>query len=282
MNEPAVIDSHQHCWQLDRPECRWPTPELSAIYRDFGPGDYRREAAPAGVDASVLVQSQPDERDTDYLLSLAEASPGVLGVVGWLDLAAPDAAARVVATAERPGLCGLRPMLEAIERDDWILECARPEALALMAEWGLAFDALIRPRHLGVINVLARRHPELIIVIDHAAKPDIGAGQWRDWHEGLAALAARPNVLCKLSGLVTEMAPGQPLDELAPYARAVLELFGPERVLWGSDWPVLRLAGDFHRWLTLARERVADFDPAAEPAVFADNARRCYRLAGSQ
>lgn len=277
--EPWMIDSHQHCWQLARPECHWPTSELEPIYRDFGPDDYWREAAPAGVAGSVLVQSQPHEDDTDYLLGLAERWPSILGVVGWVDLSDARAPERVSDLAQqRPGLRGLRPMLEAETPDDWILTRARPQALSRMAEAGLVFDALIRTEQLPVIEQLAKRHPDLTLVIDHAAKPAIGDGQWWDWLDGLSVLAAHPQVHCKLSGLLTEMGPGQSARDVVPYIEAILRLFGPERVLWGSDWPVLRLAGDYRDWLKRARDCVAPYGPGAEQAVFRDNARRVYRL----
>lgn len=275
----GIIDAHQHCWQLARPECSWPTPDLRAIYRDFGPQDFWREAAPRGVVGSVLVQSQPNEADTDYLLTLAERWPSILGVVGWTDLTREAAPGRIRALAQNPWLKGLRPMLQALPEDDWILHRANPDALSAMAVQGLVFDALVCPRHLPVLLELARRHPDLTIVIDHGAKPDIARGGLSGWQQGLKALASCPRVYCKLSGLVIELAPGQPWEELLPYLDSVLEIFGPERVLWGSDWPVLNLAGDYSRWLTLAWHRVNAGTPGQEVAVFRDNARAAYGLA---
>lgn len=273
-----IIDAHQHCWQLRRPECRWPTPELAAIHRDFTPEDFRAETRPLGVTGSVLVQSQPHMGDTHYLLELAAAYPHILGVVGWVDLSAAGAPQQIAALAGKRELCGLRPMLQNLAPDDWILSRARPEALEAMSAHRLVFDALIDARHLPVIDALARRHPDLSIVLDHAAKPAIGEGEWRRWRDGLALLAGHDNIACKLSGLVTEMAPGQPWDDALRYVVELLALFGPGRVLWGSDWPVLNLAGDYRRWLAFSRTVVARYCPDREQAIFADNARRWYRL----
>lgn len=278
MSESGVIDAHQHCWQLDRPECRWPTPGLKPLYRDFTPDDFWAEASPCGVSGSILVQSQPHLDDTRYLLSLAARDPRILGVVGWVDLSAPDAVGTVHELADNPRLRGIRPMLQDLEEDDWILNRARPEALQALAERKLVFDALVTPRHLTVIAELARRHPSLTIVLDHGGKPDIAGGEMETWEQGLTALAARPNVVCKLSGLFTEMAPEQPANEVDGYIDRILTYFGSERVMWGSDWPVLTLAGHYADWLARARERVRLRFPALESALFRDNARAVYRL----
>lgn len=280
MNGFGIVDAHQHCWQLDRAECVWPSPALSAIYRDFGPDDFWREASPCGVSSSVLIQSQADEADTDYLLSLAEQWPAMAGVVGWTDLSAPDAASRVRALARLPRLCGLRPMLETLTEDDWILQRAQPTALAAMAEQGLVFDALVHSRHLPVLMRLVEDHPGLTVVLDHAAKPNVAEGEFECWRHGLLRLARYPSVHCKLSGLLTELAPCQPWEHLTPYVETIVEAFGPERLLWGSDWPVLKQAGDYARWLALAWQQVQRLLPGQESKVFRDNARRLYCLTG--
>ncbi|WP_036186319.1 amidohydrolase family protein [Marinimicrobium agarilyticum] len=278
MSDVGIIDAHQHLWQLGRPECRWPTPALKPLYRDFTPEDFWAEASPCGVVGSVLVQSQPHPDDTRYLLTLAEHDPRILGVVGWVDLSAPAAAQAVHELADEPWLCGIRPMLQDLDEADWILRRARPEALEAMAERQLVFDALVTPIHLPVIDELARRHPSLRIVVDHGGKPAIGRGETGSWERGLAVLARRPNVLCKLSGLATEMAPEQPVEAMDAYIDRILDLFGAERVLWGSDWPVLTLTTRYSDWLERARERIRWRAPALEAALFRNNALEIYRL----
>lgn len=274
----AIIDAHQHCWQLGQHDCTWPTPEFEAIYRDFSPPDFAAEALALGVTGSVLVQSQESLADTRYLLQQAAEHPHILGVVGWVDLASADALEQIPALATDRHLKGLRPMLQNLIEDDWIVSRALPEALATMSDCQLSFDALVYSRHLPGIKTLAERHPQLPIVLDHAAKPAIGKGEWQYWRQGLATLASHPNVCCKLSGLITEMAPRQHWQALLAYIREILTLFGPERVLWGSDWPVLQLAGDYDRWLSYSWQAVQQFSPGCEEAVFADNARRFYCL----
>lgn len=273
-----VIDAHHHCWQLSRPECTWPTPELSAIHRDFSPDDWRTEAKPHGVAGSVLVQSQPDRRDTDYLLALAEQYESVLGVVGWVDMKAPNAPAQIRALARHPKLCGLRPMLQAIEDDAWIDDLALDPAVEAMVEVGLCFDALVYTRHLPYLRRFAQRHPDLTVVLDHAAKPPIASGQFDQWRNEMVLLTALPNSYCKLSGLLTEAKSGQSVEDLWPWVKCLFAEFGPERLLWGSDWPVLNLAGDYAGWVDMTRQLLAPLSDSERAAIWGGTARRVYRL----
>jgi L-fuconolactonase len=269
-----MIDAHQHVWQLGRNGHAWPTEAEGPIFRDYGLADFRAQALQLGVSGTVLVQSQPDARDTAWLLGLAEAEDLVAGVVGWADLSAPDAPTQIAALAAHPKLKALRPMVQDLAADRYDDPALRA-AFAAMIEHGLRLDALVRVRHLASLDRLAARFPQLPIVIDHAAKPRIDAeGGYSEWHAAIAPLAARANVFCKLSGLLTECG-GAPPEAVEPYARAILELFGPERTLWGSDWPVLELAGSYREWLSLAQSCV----PAdAQEDVFGGSAARFYGL----
>ena len=270
-----MIDAHQHFWRIT--DCAWPTPDLAAIHRDFGPADLKAIGEPLGLTGSVLVQSQPSDSDTDWLLELAVAEPLVLAVVGWTDLAAPDAAARIAELAARPKLRGLRPMLQSLA-DGWILDPALEPAIAAMIVHALSFDALVLPRHLPCLLTFARRWPDLRIVIDHGGKPAIATDSLDPWRADIAALAALPNVFCKLSGLLTEASNDQPLEALAPYVAHLVEAFGPSRLMWGSDWPVLNLAGDYAGWFALARRLSGLTQPDDLAALFGETARRFYRL----
>lgn len=272
-----MIDAHQHIWSLGRNGCTWPTATEGPIYRDFGLAEFRAEAAPHGVTRTVLVQSQEDERDTDWLLRTGEDAPEVAAVVGWADLAASDAPERVATLGARPKLRGLRPMVQD-RGADWYDDPALAAGFAAMAEQGLCLDGLVRVPHLAALERLARRMPELPIVIDHAAKPRIGAaGGYAEWHSAIAPLAERSNVFCKFSGLLTECA-GAPAEAIEPYARAIIDMFGAERVMWGSDWPVLELAATYADWLGLARSLV----PASmQEDVFVRTAMRFYGVGGA-
>jgi L-fuconolactonase len=285
----VLIDAHQHFWRLADREGQWPPPSLAEIHRDFLPEDLAPLLASSGVVGTVLVQSLPTRADTDFLLALAERHPFVLGVVGWVDLAADDAPAQIAELARNPRLKGLRPMLQDLPDDDWIDDPALGPAIEAMVEHGLTFDALVLPRHLPALGRFAARHPRLPVVIDHAAKPLIARGLIEPWLSHLNALAGLRHVHCKLSGLPTEAGPrAQPEeigddrgdDRYVPYVEAVLTMFGPRRVMWGSDWPVLNLAGSYGAWLGTCQRlcRRHSLGPDALRGVFGDNARAFYRL----
>ncbi|TRL35362.1 amidohydrolase family protein [Rhizobium straminoryzae] len=268
------IDAHQHFWRLaDRPG-QWPPPELAPIYRDFAPEDLLPLMAACGIDGTVLVQTMESAADTDFMLDLSERHAFIRGVVGWTDLKAADAPAAIENLTGHRKLKGLRPMLQGLAEEDWIVDPALAPAVEAMVAADLAFDALIFPKHLPHLLTLARRHPALRIVIDHGAKPLIAEGHFSTWRQDMAALAALPQICVKLSGLLTEAGDQKP-QAVRPYAETLLELFGSERVMWGSDWPVVRLAGDYQGWFEQARAIVPQADHAA---VFGANAARFYRL----
>lgn len=293
-----IIDAHQHCWLLKRPECAWPTPDLVPIFRDFGPEDWQAEANRQGVHGSILVQSQADRRDTDYLMGLASQHHWILGVVGWVDLKAPDAPERIRELARSSKLCGLRPMLQAIEDDSWIDDPALDPAVEAMIDSDLCFDALVYARHLPYLERFARRHPSLTVVVDHAAKPPIASGDRSEWPAQMARLASLPNIYCKLSGLLTEAKVGsspsadQSLDrsvleedalensfeQLRPWVSDLLAWFGPGRLLWGSDWPLVNLVSDYASWVELTEQLLVSLSEHERTAIWGENARRIYGL----
>ena len=273
-----MIDAHFHIWRLDRADYGWLTPALGAIHRDVSLDDWRRVCAGSGITAGVLVQAAPTEAETRFLLDQARDATDVLGVVGWVDLLAADAAHRIRALAADPKLVGLRPMLQDLPDPDWILQDRLAPALDAVQAAGLTFDALIKPVHVPCMLALAARFPGLRIVVDHGAKPAIAAGQWDDWAAAMRDLAGVPQVFCKLSGLWTEAATGAPTAVLHPYMRHLLDCFGPQRLLWGSDWPVLELAGDYPAWHAAALSAVPPEDRAQ---VFGATALRAYRIASA-
>lgn len=273
------IDAHQHFWRIGQDDCAWPTPDLAPIYRDFTPGDLGPVAASVGVEGTVLVQSQPSDRDTDALCALAARTPLVKAVVAWADLSAPGAVKRLEALSARPKVRGVRPMLQSLADDEWISRPALSGALRAMAEIGLSFDALVFQRHLPALLHVAERHPALRIVIDHGAKPPIRARETQPWWNLIKALAEHPNVYCKLSGLLTEAQPSDRDTELAPYAETILEAFGPSRVMWGSDWPVLLLAGTYAGWFDQANRLALGAGVTDTDALFGATACEFYRIA---
>jgi L-fuconolactonase len=272
------IDAHQHFWRLAARGGGWPPAELAAIHRDFLAHDLAPLLRAHGVDGTVLVQSLPSVADTQFLLEIAQAEPFVLGVVGWVDLKGADAAQQIALLAADGKLKGLRPMLQDLADDGWIDDPALDAAIDAMLRCGLTFDALVLPRHLPSLLAFARRHPQLPIVIDHAAKPPIARGEIDAWAADLGQLAALPQVLCKLSGLVTEAGPAWTPADLAPYAAFVLKAFGHERVIWGSDWPVVNLASDYAGWLDASARLLQGLTEPERARVMGLNAIDFYGL----
>jgi L-fuconolactonase len=270
------VDSHHHVWRLDRGDYGWLTPDLP-IHRDYGLQDLRPLLG--DIKATVLVQAAPTEAETHFLLRTARDSGGLVrGVVGWVDLAATDWPARIEALAGDTLLKGLRPMLHDIPDTAWILRPELQPALGEIAARGLVFDALVRPPHLPVVLELARRHPALRIVIDHAAKPEIAAGRMQPWADDIARVARETQAVCKLSGLVTEAATDWRVADLQPYVAHLLDVFGPQRLMWGSDWPVVNLAGGYRRWCDATLELLRHLPDAARDAVLGGTATTVYGL----
>lgn len=270
------IDAHQHFWSLARGDYGWLTPALGVIHRDFGPADLAPLLAVHDIERSILVQAAPTEAETAYLLDIAEKTPFVAGVVGWTDFDAPDVAERIASLAADPLLVGLRPMVQDIADDSWL---ARPEltsAFEAMIANGLVFDALLKPRHIAAMLTVLERHPDLACVIDHGAKPDLVSGDLAGWRTGITALAADPRVTCKLSGLVTEAGPDWTLETLRPVVEHLLATFGPERLIFGSDWPVVTLRASYAQWVEAAETLLAGLTEAQRIGVFGGNAAKLY------
>ncbi|MDB5860536.1 MAG: amidohydrolase [Ramlibacter sp.] len=269
----TMLDAHQHVWTIGRHDYFWLKPGL-AIHRDYALDDLRPLLG--GVTGTVLVQAAPCTEETDFLLAVAQASGGLVrGVVGWVDLAAPAAPDAIAALAARPLVKGVRPMLGFIEETGWILRPELRTALDALERAGLSLDVPARPRHLPLLVELAQRHPALAMVIDHGAKPAIAQGGFAPWAHDIARVARETPAFCKLSGLATEASALWDDEELQPYVEHLLECFGPQRLMWGSDWPVVDLAGGFVRWREACLRMVP---PALQEAVMGETARTFYRL----
>lgn len=274
------IDAHQHFWALGRGDYDWLTPSLEPLYRDYAPENLKPLLDQHNIVGSVVVQAAETVAETLYLLELADAQHWILGVVGWCDFAAHNVAESIEELAKHEKLVGLRPMLQDMAGPDWILGHNQALGLAAMERFNLVLDALIRPHHLSRISIIADRHPDLTIVVDHAAKPDIDAPEaFSFWQHELTEIAKRPNVSCKFSGLVTEAALHAERDQFQPYVDTLFDAFGEDRLLWGSDWPVVNLRTDYNGWIALSEALLASRSDTARSAIYGENAYRIYRLA---
>ena len=284
-NAAVLIDAHHHLWDPAARDYPWMQgSRLDPIRRRYGPDELRRRCASAGVDATVLVQTVSDPSETAEFLATAAASDGLIaGVVGWIDLTGPDvsdglARLRGVRGGER--LVAIRHQVEDEPDPGWLLRDDVIRGLAAVGAAGLAYDLLVRSSQLPAARAVVRRLPDVTFVLDHCAKPAIATGRWEPWAGEIAALAKLPNVACKVSGLVTE-APwdGWEVAAIRPYAEHVLESFGPDRLLFGSDWPVCELAASYDEVLELARALLGPLTPDETALVFGGTATRLYRLA---
>jgi L-fuconolactonase len=275
----AKVDSHQHFWQLSRGDYSWLTPELKVLYQDFLPEQLAPELAAQGVNQTILVQAADTEAETHFLLDLATHTEFVAGVVGWIDMEAPLAITTLENLANNPYFKGIRPMLQDINDVNWILNDKFTPIFEFMVEKQLTFDALIKDIHLSNIYTLATRHPELSIVIDHCAKPDLSTAPSDLWKSRLTSIASCKNVSIKLSGLLTEAPHGQvELELLQPYFEHIMNVFGPDRIMWGSDWPVVNLNGDYNTWVSLTKLLLKNYSFEDKRKIWAGNTREFYHL----
>jgi L-fuconolactonase len=276
----SIVDSHQHFWSLGTPWFDWPTPDLKPIYRDYAPADLRPHIEAAGVSRTVIVQAAPNREETDFILGLANETDFVAGVVGWIDLEQPAHLADLERFASNPKVRGVRPMIQSIPDVDWMLRPTLQPSLAEVERRGLTFDALVKPPHLDALVAFVDRYPNLPVVVDHGAKPEIFRGQdgFDAWAGKIAAVAERPHVFCKLSGLLTEAGERTRPEDLRPFVDHLIDIFGPQRLMWGSDWPVVELAAPYSDWLSQVRGFIARLSDSEQTLILGDVARRFYRL----
>jgi L-fuconolactonase len=252
---------------------------MASLRRDFLPTDLEPLLRQAGFDGCVAVQARQTLEETHWLLDLADAHPFVKGVVGWVDLQSPDARDQLQSFAGRKKLVGIRHIVQGEPDDRFLLRPEFGRGIALLEEFGLAYDILIYPRHLPVAAEFAARFPGQRLVLDHLAKPHIRQGEVREWERGLRALAAAPNVSAKLSGLVTEADWGTWTEaQLRPYLDIAWDAFGPQRLMIGSDWPVCTVAAAYPRTMAAVMDYLGARPPADAAAVLGGNAARFWRL----
>ncbi|WP_127473225.1 amidohydrolase family protein [Microbacterium sulfonylureivorans] len=275
-----VVDTHQHLWMMSERAYDWIVPAYGPLYADFGPEDIADEADAVGISATVLVQAADTYEDTFYMLSVAAREERVKGVVGWVPLDRPgEAEAALDLYAPSPYVKGVRALTHTYEDPRWILRDDVAESISLLAPRGLALDYVATTaEHLELVPELAGRHPDLKIVIDHMAKPDIASGAWEPWATQIRAAAALPNVFIKISGLNTASGAEWTAADWQPYVDHVLEVFTADRTMLGSDWPVIILAGDLTRVWNAQLEVISGRTEAEREAVRWGTAASVYGL----
>ncbi|HEV2452900.1 MAG TPA: amidohydrolase family protein [Verrucomicrobiae bacterium] len=275
------IDCHQHFWKASRGDYHWMGPAVPALCRDYLPPDLQPLLKKNKIDKTILVQAAQTTAETDFLLELAVQYDFIAGVIGWLDMDSPDFPRQLEVYSKKPKFLGIRPMLQDLPDDDWILRPRVIDALKWIADRDMPFEFLTYPRHLPHVLTVLDTVPGLRAVVDHVSKPEIKNRKLDPWRSLMSRVAEHPNVYCKLSGMITEadFKTWTP-DDLRPYVEHVLSCFGVGRVMFGSDWPVCLLAGSYDQVAAALQAVVKPhLDKSGEAALFGENAARFYQLA---
>jgi L-fuconolactonase len=282
MTGPRHVDAHHHFWDPAAADYPWLTDDLAVIRRAFGPDDLEPELAAADVDTTILVQTRSSVDETRDFLRLAQVTPFIGGVIGWADLTTPAVAETIADLRSAPAgdhLVGIRHQVHDERDPEWLLRDDVIDGIRAVGAAGLVYDLLIRPRELPAALALARRLLDVRFIIDHLAKPPIESGDGEPWQKGIAAFADLDHVACKVSGLVTEASwSSWTTSDLRPYVDHALTVFGPTRLVFGSDWPVCLLAASYSEVADAARVTLDSLTPTEQAAVFGGNAIRIYRL----
>ncbi|WP_337267387.1 amidohydrolase family protein [Oryzifoliimicrobium ureilyticus] len=272
-----MLDSHQHFWKLARNDYDWLSPGSGIIYRDFLPEDLRPHMERCGITRTIAVQAAETEAETDFLLQLAEKTDFIAGVVGWLDFDSEGFEARLTHYRGNRFFVGVRPVLQGLPDDDFILRPQVLKNLRVLADAGLPLDILTFPRHLPYVLQALEQTPGLRAVVDHISKPGIAQIQFEPWAGSMAKIAAFPNVFCKVSGMVTEASENWKLEDFRQYVDHIAGLFGPDRLMFGSDWPVCLLAASYAEVVNLARTLLsAHFSTSDLAKIFEKNGAAFY------
>jgi L-fuconolactonase len=278
----SIIDAHHHLWDPGKRAYPWMSDTVDPIRRAFTI-DQLRDALPQSVAKTIVVQAVSSVEETEDLLRIAAQSRGLIaGVVGWVDLTSPTIDEEIARLRHGPGgesLVGIRHQVHDEEDPRWLERLSVLRGLAAVAKAGLTFDLLIRAREIPTACIAVHRLPELQFVVDHGAKPQIATSTWEPWSTELEKISTFPNVACKLSGLVTEAdwQSWEPHD-ITPYIRRLVDLFAPDRLIFGSDWPVCLLAASYDRVVSLVEDALSNATPPEREAVFSKNAIRIYHL----
>lgn len=273
------IDAHQHFWQYEPLRDAWINDNMQVIRRDFGPDDLLPTLQASGIEGCVAVQADQSETETDFLLDLAQQHTAIKGVVGWVDLRAENLVQRLEYYAQFSAIKGFRHIVQAETDELFMLRTEFSEGIRALQGFGFTYDILIYPHQLRSARELVARFANQPFVLDHLAKPYIKQGLIDKWKQDLQALARHDNVLCKVSGMVTEADwEYWTRDDLRPYLDAAFEAFGPDRLMFGSDWPVCLVAASYEQWVGVLEAYLSEFSDSEKAKFWGENARRFYRL----
>ena len=276
-----IIDAHQHFWNPARDDYGWLPKNDAILNRIYSPEDLKPYLEKTGVSKTILIQAAPSIEETEYMLGIADATPFILAVVGWIDFESPEHLKQLERLAKHPKFVGVRPMIQDIEDINWMLRKDINWAFEALIDLNLTFDCLGLPKHLENFHKILTRHPNLRAVIDHCMKPEIrnhSETNFNFWAEGMKKLAQNTRAYCKLSGIVTESGSLLDIKQLQPYVNHILTEFGSDRIMWGSDWPVSSLRCSYEKWFHLANQLCDKIDGFSKSKIFGETACRFYGL----
>lgn len=271
-----MIDTHQHYWTISRGGYAWIMQDNAILYQDYKPDDLSPILAKQGITSTIAVQADDNEAETHFLLSIAAQTPSLIGVIGWVDLENPTVTENINRLSANPYFLGIRPMIQDIAQLDWMLKPELSSGIKQLVELDLTFDALVQQKHLPYLNQFLNTYPDLRVVIDHFAKPEMSSHSFQNWADEMSQAGEYPNTYCKLSGLLTEAKEGMGYDDFAPYIEHTMQAFGYERLLFGSDWPVINLAGKYEDWMSILKRFFADNLPILEQQIGVENVKKAY------
>jgi L-fuconolactonase len=272
------IDSHAHFWQLARGDYCWMSPDIPALQRDYGAADFGALRRANDIESIVLVQAAPTIEETQFILRLANDCDFVAAVIGRVDVETGSTLEQLAALKKEPLFRGIRPMLRDMQHNSWLTLPDLHDTLSCLEDTGLTFECMLRPCQLDTAIPVLQQHPRLHAILSHGGMPDISAGHYDQWAHGIRAIAEETTVDCKLSGLATQAGEDWSGDALRSYFDLLLSCFGPDRLIWGSDWPVLLSVSTYTRWCNVCTELLRELDDTEQRAIFHDNAKRFYRL----
>ena len=279
MCSAKVVDAHIHFWQLSKGWYTALDPSMTILLKDHLPADLEPWLKAAGVDKIVVVEAAENVEETHFVLGLAQKYPFIAGVVGWIDLKSPNVAALLGSLKSNPLYKGVRPCHDDNKTIQWMKDPANDAGFRALIDLNLSFDALVQDyRELACVISVAERFPQLSIILDHLGKPDIANNIYASWAADIQRLAKHPNVVCKFSGILNQAKAGWTLKGIRPFTHHVLQCFGPERLLWGSDWPPARLTAEYNVGWQVAHDLLARLPAAQQEMIFGGNATRVYRL----
>ena len=274
-----IVDSHQHFWRVGHFDYPWMSPAVEVLYRDYLPPTLEPILKQCGVAKTVLVQASNTLAETHWLLSLAQRYSFIAGVVGWVDLSGDQTEQELEVLTANPTFKGVRHLVESEPAEDWLVQTGVLRGLRALEKHHVSYDLLVHTRHLKHVKTVAEDCPQLRLVVDHMAKPPVASGEVKEWAEEIKAVAAYPNIFCKLSGLVTEADRASwRTEHLRPFVDCALEFFGPGRIMFGSDWPVCLLAASYNQVLETFQSLTADLGEEDQRRIFRENAVGFYRL----